>query len=135
MKMHHPENQVTSVSFDGETFDADERGVFDVPEKAAADLQAHGLVPGEPKPVTPQVPAAPPAPPAPGVPPTGNPAQWKAETLEAEAKRLEIDPTLPRPELVKAVATARRAEAEKAASEAEGQGQDSQGGTGHEGQE
>jgi len=124
MKMHSPNLAVTSVSFDGEAFDADERGIFDVPEKAAAELMAHGLIPGEPKPVTPQVPAAPPAPPAPGVPPTGNPAQWKAETLEAEAKRLEIDPTLPRPELVKAVATARRAEAEKAAAEAEGQGQE-----------
>lgn len=135
MKMHSPNLAVTSVSYDGETFDADERGVFDVPEKAAAELQAHGLIPGEPKPVTPQAPAAPSASPAPGVPPTGNPAQWKAETLEAEAKRLEINPTLPRPELVKAVATARRAEAEKAAAEAEGQGQDSQGGTGPEGQE
>lgn len=135
MKMHSPENQVTSVSFDGETFDADERGVFDVPEKAAAELMAHGLIPGEPKPVTPQVPAAPPAPPAPGVPPSGNPAQWKADVLEAEAKRLGVDTTMPHTKVVKGVADARKAEAEKAAAEAEGQGQDSQGGTGPEGQE
>ena len=63
MKMHSPNLAVTSVSFDGETFDADERGVFDVPEKAAAELQAHGLIPGEPKPATPQAPAAPERPP------------------------------------------------------------------------
>ena len=124
MKMHSPENLVTSVSFGGETFDADERGVFDVPEQAAAELQAHGLIPGEPKPVAPQVPAAPPAPPAPGVPPTGNPAQWKADVLEAEAKRLGVDPAMTHTEVVKAVAAARKAEAEKAAAEAEGQGQE-----------
>lgn len=127
MKMHSPDLSITSVSHGGEAYDADERGVFDVPEKAAAELQAHGLIPGEPKPVTPQAPAAPSAPPAPGVPPTGNPAQWKAEVLEAEAKRLGVDTTQARTEVVKAVAAARRAEAEKAAAEAEGQG--------HEGEE
>ena len=129
MKMHSPENLVTSVSFGGETFDADERGVFDVPEKAAAELQAQGLIPGEPKPAEGQGLTTP------GVPPSGNPAQWKADVLEAEAKRLGVDTTMPHTKVVKGVADARKAEAEKAAAEAEGQGQDSQGGTGPEGQE
>lgn len=115
MKMHSPDLSITSVSHGGDAYDADERGVFDVPEEAAADLQAHGLVPGEPKTGIPA------APPAPGVPPTGNPAQWKAEVLEAEAKRLGVDTTQARTEVVKGVAAARRAEAEKAAAEAEGQ--------------
>lgn len=119
MKMHSPDLSVTSVSHGGEAYDADERGVFDVPEKAAVELMAHGLIPGEPKAVAPQTPQLPPAP---GVPPTGNPAQWKAEVLEAEAKRLGIDPAQARTEVVKAVAAARREEAEKAAAEAEGQG-------------
>ena len=123
MKMHAPMNLVTSVSHGGEAYDADERGVFDVPETAANDLMAHGLIPGEPKAVAPGTPAPPPAP---GVPPTGNPAQWKAEVLEAEAKRLGVDTTQARTEVVKAVAAARRAEAEKAAAEAEGQGPEGQ---------
>ena len=43
MKMKCPEG-VTSVSFDGETFEANKKGIVDVPHRALAALSEHGLV-------------------------------------------------------------------------------------------
>lgn len=43
MKMKCPEG-VTSVSYDGETFDANRKGIVDVPARALEALTAHGLV-------------------------------------------------------------------------------------------
>lgn len=43
MKMKCPKG-VTSVSFDGETFEANKKGIVDVPHRALAALSEHGLV-------------------------------------------------------------------------------------------
>ena len=47
MAKMHSTNDQTSVFWGGQVFEADERGLFDVPEKALTDLMSHGLVIGE----------------------------------------------------------------------------------------
>jgi len=89
----------TSLSWRGQGYTADENGVFDVPEEALPDLAPFGLIPGEPTPAT-----------STGAP-NGNPSQWTTEALQAEALRLGVDATLPRPDLIKAVAQAIKAQA------------------------
>ena len=52
-KVKFPEG-CTSVSWGGATFDANKKGVAEVPEESVADLAAHGVVPVEdPAPVAP----------------------------------------------------------------------------------
>lgn len=60
MKMKCPEG-VTSVSYDGETFDANRKGIVDVPARALEALSAHGLV-AVPDPKAAEEPAPAPAP-------------------------------------------------------------------------
>jgi hypothetical protein len=106
MKFHHL--NITSVSHEGETFEADEHGIIDAPAGAAEAFAAFGLLPWKESKVSgshaPNVPA----------PLGNNVAQWPKDVLEGEAKRLNIDTTLPRLEMVKAVAAARKTEAEAA---------------------
>lgn len=104
MKFHHPD--ITSASHEGETFEADEHGIIDAPAEAAESFAAFGLLPLK----EPKLPSSP----ASNAPLGNNVAQWPKEVLEAEAKRLNIDTSLPRVEMVKAVAIARKAEAEAA---------------------
>lgn len=104
MKFHHPD--ITSASHEGETFEADEHGVIDAPAEAAEAFAAFGLLPWKES----KMPSSPP----PNAPLGNNVAQWPKDVLEGEAKRLNVDTTLPRLEMVKAVAAARKAEAEAA---------------------
>lgn len=55
MKMKCPED-MTSVSYDGETFTPNKKGIVDVPHSALAALTAHGLV-AVPDPKAPEEPA------------------------------------------------------------------------------
>ena len=102
----------TGLNLSGIQIDAQEDGTFEVPDELVGEAVAIGCT-------SPPAPA-PGAPPAALTPPNGNIAQWKAEVLDAEAKRLGVDLTLNRTEMVKAVAAARRIEAEKAEIEAAG---------------
>jgi hypothetical protein len=94
MHFHHPKGTVMSIGWDGKSFDPDENGVFDLPEQAAADLAAFGLIPGDPAPAEPEV----------FVPVS----QWTNVALLAKAKEigLELPPDIKRPDLIKAVSTA-----------------------------
>jgi hypothetical protein len=105
--VYHPD--ATGVSFQGENFERQADGSFEVPDEAVADLCAgHGFT------TTPPTPAEP----APA-PLTGHPAQWPKEALTAEAIRLGIDPEQPRKLVIREVAAARKVEADAALTEAE----------------
>jgi hypothetical protein len=97
----------TGCSWNGESYEPDADGAVDVPEAAAADLACHGFTTDAPAKAEQEAPL------------TGNPAKWSNDILASEAARLGIDTTLPRPALVKQVATARKAEADDAYTEAE----------------
>lgn len=92
-KLQHPE--MVSVSWNGKTFEADDRGVFEVPEEAVGDLQCHGLtVYVEPKPQVPQIRPVP---------------QWSNDDLKTKAAELGLEVEgLDRPTLIQAVTTALR---------------------------
>lgn len=65
-KMRMPQG-ATEVSFGGEVFKANKKGIVEVPEEAVGALVSHGLVPaGEP--VEDRDPPPPPPPPPPGDP-------------------------------------------------------------------
>ncbi len=104
MRIFHNDPGVVSCSFNGETIERAEDGSFEVSDAAAVELAAHGFttVPPEVKPV--EI-------------PSGNPAKWTKDVLLAEASRLGVDSTLARGELLKAIAEARKAEADAAAVE------------------
>lgn len=95
MHVHDPKAAVTSLSWGGQRFDPDERGVFDVPEEAIPHLVAHGLVAGDPPAAEPEDIAVP-------IP------RWKNEALLAKAAELglELAPDIKRPDLIQAVTTA-----------------------------
>jgi hypothetical protein len=103
MKLYRADT--TSISVGGETIDRAEDGSFDVPVEATSDTFAHLIEIGFTT-VPPEVPEKE------AHIPTGNPAQWKADVLEAEAIRLGVDITLTRQEVLSAVAAARKAERE-----------------------
>lgn len=103
VKLWHP--TAASCSWAGVQIDRNEDGTFEVPPEAVGELSHHGFT---------DVPAAPLAGPA---IPTGNPAKWTKDVLEAEAVRLGIDPALRRSDLLKAVAKARKDEADAADAE------------------
>jgi predicted nucleic acid-binding Zn-ribbon protein len=106
MKLYH--HDATSCNWDGETYEPGEDGAFEVPAEAVAALASHGFTTDSPAPSAPTA-----------VPASGNPAQWTKEILEAEAARLGVNPALVRVEMIKAVAAARKAEAEKASADAD----------------
>jgi hypothetical protein len=111
MKLYHED--ATGCSYDGASYERDATGAFDVPDEAAVVLLAHGFStvdPGGSKPIIITVA---------GEPLTGNPAKWTKEILTAEAVRLGIDPEQARAVVVRAVAEARKVEADAAATEAE----------------
>lgn len=92
MHFHHPSNTPTSLSWQGEAFEPDENGVFDLPEAAAADLAAFGIIPGDPGPAEVAVPIS----------------QRSNVDLLAKAADLglELPADIKRPDLIKAVAAA-----------------------------
>ncbi len=95
MHFHHPSNTPTSLSWQGEAFEPDENGVFDIPEAAAADLAAFGIIAGDPGPAEPAVVVVP-------------VSQWTNVALLAKATELglQLPPDIKRPDLIKAVAAA-----------------------------
>ena len=95
MHFYHPQDAVTSIGWNGESFDPDANGVFDLPEEATADLAAFGLVPGDPAPAEPVEVVVP-------------VSQWKNDALLAKAVELglELAPDIKRPDLIKAVTAA-----------------------------
>jgi hypothetical protein len=108
MLIYHAD--ATGCSFDGVNYTPDATGAFDVPQEALEALQCMGF--------TTQAPIAE-ADAVPVVALTGNPAKWTNDVLASEATRLGLDATLARPALIKAVAEARKAEADAACVEAE----------------
>jgi hypothetical protein len=108
MLIYHAD--ATGCSFDGVNYEPDATGAFDVPQEALEALQCMGFTTLAPKAE---------ADAAPVVALTGNPAKWTNDVLAAEATRLGLDATLARPALIKAVAEARKAEADAACAEAE----------------
>ena len=99
-KMFANDNQ-TSVSWGGKVFEADEKGVFEVPEEAVTDLMGHGLIPGD-------------LPPAPQQGQLAKPvAQWTNADLLAKAAelKLSLSSEIERPALIQAVAAALKAQA------------------------
>jgi hypothetical protein len=95
MHFHHPGNTPTSLSWQGEAFEPDENGVFDISEAAAADLAAFGIIAGDPALPEPAEVAVP-------------ISQWKNDALLAKAAELglQLPPDIKRPDLIKAVAAA-----------------------------
>jgi len=83
----------TAISWQGQQFEADANGVFEVPDDAAPELAAFGLIPGEPETVTVPV------------------SQWKNDVLLAKAAELglELAADIKRPDLIKAVSEALKA--------------------------
>lgn len=45
MKILHPDNAVTAISWRGEAHEPDADGVFDVPDEAVPEMASFGLVP------------------------------------------------------------------------------------------
>ena len=85
----------TSLSWNGNQFDADANGGFEVPDEAVVDLASFGVLPGE----------AAPSEPANVVIPV---SQWRNVDLLAKAEEigLELPPDIKRPALIQAVAAA-----------------------------
>jgi hypothetical protein len=98
MHCYHPQNTASGISWGGQQFEPDANGVFDVPEAAAADLAAFGIVPGDPAPAEPAEVTVP-------------ISQWKNVDLLAKAAELglQLDPAIKRPDLIQAVAAALKA--------------------------
>jgi hypothetical protein len=109
-KLYHKD--ATGCSWNGETFERQEDGSFEVPNEAAADLAIHGFTATAPVVATVQTVTE-------TVALSGNPAKWTKDQLAAEALRLGIDATQDRSTLLKLVAAARKAEADAALDEAE----------------
>lgn len=112
MLIYHAD--ATGCSFDGANYTPDATGAFDVPQEALEALQCMGFTTQAPIAEADAVPVV-----APVVALTGNPAKWTNDVLASEATRLGLDATLARPALIKAVAEARKAEADAAFAEAE----------------
>ena len=106
MKVFHAD--ATGCSFDGVNYEPDATGAFDVPQEALPALHCMGFTTLAPEPEAKNETVL-----------TGNPAKWTNDVLAAEATRLGLDATLARPALIKAVAEARKAEADAACAEAE----------------
>lgn len=101
-KLYHP--SLNGVTVDGVEIEKDKKGAFEVPQEHVAHcVEVFGM--------TDVAPSSAPAGPVEFIP-DGNPAQWKKDVLVAEAARLKVDTDLPRPEMLAAVAEARKAEAE-----------------------
>lgn len=98
MHFYHPQNAATAISWQGQDFAPDANGVFDLPEEAAADLDAFGIIQGDPDLPEPAEIAVP-------------VSQWKNVDLLAQAKvlGLELPPDIKRPDLIQAVAAAMKA--------------------------
>ena len=98
-KLYFPDG-ATSISWGGQTFEADSTGAFEVPAEAVADLLPHGLTT---RPVT-----------ADDVPITVPISQWKNEDLltKAAALGLNLSPDIKRPQLIQAVTEALKAQAQ-----------------------
>jgi hypothetical protein len=95
MHFFHPKGTVTAIGWHEQNFDPDTNGVFDLPEEAAADLAAFGVIPGDPPPVEPAEVLVP-------------VSQWKNVDLLAKADQLglQLPPDIKRPDLIKAVTDA-----------------------------
>lgn len=95
MHFYHPKGTALSIGWNGEAFEPDANGVFDLPEEAAADLVAFGIIPGDPAPAEPAEVTVP-------------ISQWKNVDLLAKAGELglELPPDIKRPDLIKAVTAA-----------------------------
>ena len=95
MKFYDPNGAAKSIGWNGEAYDPDENGVFDIPEEAAPTLADFGIIPGEPAPAEPTIVTVP-------------VSQWKNVDLLAKAAELglELAPDIKRPDLIKAVTAA-----------------------------
>jgi hypothetical protein len=95
MHFYRPNSPLTSVSWQDHSADADANGVVDLPEEAAADLAAFGIIPGDPAPAEPAEVTVP-------------ISQWKNVDLLAKADQLglQLPPDIKRPDLIKAVTDA-----------------------------
>ena len=95
MHFYHPKGTATSIGWNGEAFEPDANGVFDLPAEAARDLAPFGILAGDPAPAEAAEIAVP-------------VSQWKNVDLLAKATELglELPPDIKRPDLIKAVTTA-----------------------------
>ena len=95
MHFYDPQGAATSIGWNGESFEPDANGVFDLPDEALRDVTSFGIVAGDPAPAEPAEVLVP-------------ISQWKNVDLLAKAAELgiELPPDIKRPDLIKAVTTA-----------------------------